>query len=391
MFKIERDASPMHTHKRYKKVVFVASLSFNRWLSGNAYSEGANQVQLEIAEKIANEVDSENVDTVSMMPIEAFPRGLLFSRGIVEKKVRQIGFLNLPLLKHFTFSLGLFFYLVRVRPDLVVIYNSFFFQNLVLRIYKFLWPEQKIAIFVQDVLPVGRGFRSIQRFLDKKSLSLTSAFDLVLPISEYVTNDFNITAPSLIIRGGITKKIIDRFSRKASNNKKIRRVVFAGALESHNGVDRLINIWPKLNLDIELHVFGKGSLESKVLAATKNFPKIKYHGFIDHDAIQAFVADSEFVIVLRYDSNIESKYFFPSKFWEAMASHATVICNAFICFPDDLKKFCLMVDDDLSNLGAELEKNGDKFDQETNTLRRNYVIGNCTWAAHIKRMLSHLE
>jgi hypothetical protein len=375
----------------HESTIFVTSLSCDQVVSADAYSEAANQVQTEIMVDIAEDLGPGKLSTISMTPVPAFPRGPLIIRGSRRDQVRYIGFLNLPILKHLAFSVHVLLILLTVRPGNVVVYNSYFFQNLALLLYKFLRRKIKVAVFVQDILPVGGGMRSIQRYIDRYSLRFLSKFDLVLPISEHIIADFNITAPSIVIKGGLTRNIIRAFLLPRAAGTKKKQAVFAGGLEPHNGIDRLLNAWVSQTINIELHVFGKGSLSPLVSEIAKTNSSVIFYGFAPHEQIQNFIASSEYLFVLRYDVGIESKYFFPSKFWEAVASEATVICNCFSGFPSDLKEYCLTVQDDLVDLGSIISAPAGGILRERNLMRRDYVIENYAWTPLVRRMLCALR
>ena len=95
-----------------------------------------------------------------------------------------------------------------------------------------------------------------------------------------------------------------------------------------------------------------------------------------------------FILILRFDLGIETKYFFPSKFWEALASESHIICNQFDSFPDDLKKYCVMLSPDFSNLNVIDRFSNDDIDQILE--RRKYVVEHHTWKQHIDMIVEKL-
>nr|WP_257620256.1 glycosyltransferase [Janthinobacterium sp. NKUCC08_JDC] len=227
--------------------------------------------------------------------------------------------------------------------------------------------------------------------LDRYSLKLLSKFDLILPISHSIIDDFNIRTPSILIQGGLTDNIISLFSDNTTYTDKKRRAVFAGALEEYNGIGILLKQWADQNPGVELHIFGKGTLAKLCQEYSEENSQIIYHGFSSHADIQKFIAQSTYVFVLRYDIGIETKYFFPSKFWESMASDAVVLCNEFSNFPDDLKQYCMLLTEDLSNLQASLANAPSSAAIATIKKRQQHMLQNHTWKSHMKKIIQYLK
>lgn len=371
--------------------LFVGNLTYDKKLSGQAYSEAANQVQMEILQGLLLDDAESTVQSAAMVPMPVFPNGKLIFRKKTEDKITYLPFINLPIIKHFSYALGLLFFLFTQRPEKIFIYNSYFFQNFAFYLYKIFFRSSKIAIFIQDVLPAGKGLRSLQTMLDRRSLNLISKFDLILPISHSIIDDFNIHAPSIIIQGGLTDNIIGLFSDTSTYAEKKKRAVFAGALEEYNGIGILLKQWVSQNPEIELHIFGKGTLAKMCQDYSEENSCIIYHGFSSHADIQKFIVQSTYVFVLRYDIGIETKYFFPSKFWESMASDAVVLCNEFSNFPDDLKQYCVLLAEDLSNLQTSLSSAPSSAAMTSIKNRQQHMLQNHTWKSHMKKIIQYLK
>ena len=61
--------------------------------------------------------------------------------------------------------------------------------------------------------------------------------------------------------------------------------IFAGRLEENKGVRILIERWKQIPLDKVLHVYGDGTLNEYVVAASKEHKNIIFHGFVSHEEI----------------------------------------------------------------------------------------------------------
>ena len=104
-------------------------------------------------------------------------------------------------------------------------------------------------------------------------------------VNNYLSN-FKIpdSKKALVYHGINTKRF---YPRKEKTDEKIR-IVFVGALGKHKGLDDILDIFPKLvktaKKKVELVVYGRGVLESRVREMSKDLP-IKYMGKASNSAL----------------------------------------------------------------------------------------------------------
>lgn len=334
------------------KTVFIGHFSPTRNFGNLAASAAGNQVQRQIIKELQDQT-FRNTISYSMSPIPAWPRGELIIRNQYENGVEYIGYLNVPVLKHLVFSIRLLLRLIRSKPELCVQYNSYFFENLILVLFRLLRPACFLVNIIQDIhvekgvfLISRRGLRSLS---ERLSLCISRFFDLIVPISSSIIIDFKFN-PSrcFVFQGGITVFAEQFMHARLESFSDIG--VFAGALEPYNGIDRLINQWLKCGIEHTLHIFGKGSLENQVKQAANCSDKVFFHGQQPEEIILQWQLKARWNFCLRYSEGINQEYFFPSKLFNIVCAPGAVIGNNFHGLPSSLREHIGIVSDDLSDL-----------------------------------------
>lgn len=55
--------------------------------------------------------------------------------------------------------------------------------------------------------------------------------------------------------------------------------MFAGRLEENKGIPFLLDAWPELPAEYQLHIYGDGTYKAQVKEASERFDNIQYYGF----------------------------------------------------------------------------------------------------------------
>ncbi|WP_213956027.1 hypothetical protein [Variovorax sp. dw_954] len=283
---------------------------------------------------------------------------------------------------------------MKAKPDVCIQYNSYFFENLVLLIYRAIRAKVALAIIIQDLhidLSVGvfskRGLRSISQRL---AFWLARTFDLIVPISASIVDDFRLDSSKCIIfQGGITKFANDLMLGERPVSQAIG--VFAGALESYNGVDLLVQQWLGQKIGYPLHIFGRGRLAEFVSSAATESSHIVYHGFLDEQSVLGWQQVARWNFCFRYSIGLNQDYFFPSKLFNVACAPGALVVNNFNSLPEGIKNHSCVVADDMSNLSLQMRESLTSVGVLEARERRNYVLSNHSWAACIDQMFRFLS
>lgn len=135
-------------------------------------------------------------------------------------------------------------------------------------------------------------------------------------------------------------------------------VMYAGALAKIYGIDYLVEGFAKANLEnAELHLYGKGDYDSELQEIAKHNPSIKLFG----EKLNEEIVDAQkraTILVNPRPSDAEyTKYSFPSKNMEYMASGTPVLTTRLPGMPEEYYPFVYLLDqEDAQGIKDKLEE-----------------------------------
>ena len=274
-------------------------------------------------------------------PVPAFPR----SRRLVGRAgrfttlggrpVHLVPFLNVQPLKWLTAGISVGTALVRWawrhrgRPRLVHCLNISMPPGL------FVWfaarlTGTKTLVSVNDVVtPGGVVPHTLFRKLDfALHRWLLPRFDGWMVVSRAIANDFLPGRRVCLIEGGVSPEFFEDVSTDLNVERKQSRrfrIVLAGSLESFNGAELAVESMSHLPEGYELVVAGKGTIAAAVEQAAAQDDRIIYRGLLDFDELLELYRSADLLLNLRVTRAIDTRYFFPSKLMELLASGTPVL------------------------------------------------------------------
>lgn len=237
-----------------------------------AISSAANKWQIEFLKGLVeNDVD---VTVLTYMPDQVWPKGKLwisYPKGDISGmyKIISTGYLNLFLIRDLWIPSSLFFK-VLFRKELkefrfLYTYNIPFRHKFFTSISKWFFPRFKWISIIADVEAKGKpdytlflSYTYFTRFPETNKIFLDGG----VPI---VTNN---TSPS------------DLFLPKI--------LLYAGTISEWTGIDEFCIVFDRIasDIDIELHIYGKGD-PGKIMEIAKKNKRIKYLGFASEDELNS--------------------------------------------------------------------------------------------------------
>ena len=372
------------------KILFIGA--FNE-LSGNMREESSvagTKVQMEIINSFARIYGESEIESFVLPEVSTWPNNKLIIRGRRFGRVNSLFTLNLKGVKRFLFSLQILYQIIKIRPEFVVQYNTTFLMNVFMSFYKLFCKKRLLILqdlFFNDKASVREMIspRNLLAYLNGRTIA--KSFDYFIPISEVLIKDLNLPVERCYIwQGGVTTNNTRMDYSVRYNNTAL----FAGALEEYNGVDLLVSAWIKYDIDIELNIFGSGSLASTIAKASQENTNIKFHGFKSPAQINEIVGTPLYKLCLRFSKGIDQDYFFPSKFFDLLYEDGFLVCNKFNNIPKDLKKYLHFVSDDLSDLPKVLNSNSSRIGSVVDQ-KRHYLNKNYTWESFIRQVFQEIS
>lgn len=281
------------------------------------------------------------LDVFSIEPIASFPRSkrLVGHSGVHElangRRVRLLPFLNVQPFKAITAGFATLIALVawawrhRGRPRVIHMFN------LTMPPGVFVWlagrlTGSRVSVSALDVWKPGALVPDTWRwrfdFLMQRRLM--PRFDGIMVVSKAIADDIVPGRRVCVLEGGVSAERFPRTDEAdPTPGAPIRafRIVLSGSLESFNGLELVAAAMQLLPADVELVIAGSGTLTALARAYAERDERIRFVGFLPFDDVLELYRSADLLLNARVTKAIDTRYFFPSKLMELLASGTPVL------------------------------------------------------------------
>lgn len=222
-----------------------------------------------------------------------------------------------------------------------------------------------------------------------KSLRMYSAY-ITLTESLYSEVCPDLSKKYVIIEGCADATIGYNESRKMQNT-----VVYAGGVYAKYGVKNLVEAFCGLDTDAELHIYGDGSYSQEIIKISVKYPNIKYKGVVSLEEIVRIEETARILVNPRPSNERFSRYSFPSKTIEYMASGTPLLSTKLPGIPQSYFDYIYVIEDESvegirNALGALLNEDPQKLIEKGKSAF-NFVLGEKTNIKQAKRIIEFLK
>lgn len=226
-------------------------------------------------------------------------------------------------------------------------------------------------------------------------------YDQYILLTEQM-NDYiisNIThkqKPYIIVEGMVD---IDMGKKSISEQKKYSKKVcmYAGILDRKYGIKMLVKGFDKANIpDSELHIYGDGEYKDELLKVCKKNSNIKYFGLKPNSYIVKEQQKATLLVNPRPSDEEFTKYSFPSKNMEYMASGTPALMTRLPGMPEEYLEYVYILEDESIDGMAEKMKEILNLSKEENMEKgrkaKEYVLkkkSNINQAERIMKWLGY--
>ena len=350
------------------------------------------------------------VNIISAVFIGAFPKRykrLMIKRSVfnhtndINHKDVQVGFLNLPLIKHISRYFSIKNELVRslkggsvLSQSVVLGYSMTFSTVETLKYIKKRFPRIKTCLIVPDlpeymnldVNPKNNIFSKIKKYITEKLYKDIKDIDSFVLLTEQMYCALEINKPYCVVEG-----IIPDYEYTPSTQKLNKTILYSGTLAAKYGVKDLVKAFEELDpQDYSLTICGYGDTEKYIRDKANKNNKIIFLGTVPNDQVLELQRNSYLLVNPRKNDSEYTKYSFPSKILEYMASGRPVLTYKLSGFPDEYDNYLLYIDDIYSSLKKTLE-------MEPETLEKigkeayDFVLNNKNKYAQTKKIAEMIE
>jgi glycosyltransferase involved in cell wall biosynthesis len=220
-------------------------------------------------------------------------------------------------------------------------------------------------------------------------------FDGHIVVADAIAKDFLNGKPHLRLEGGVRKEVLERIDRKppatVEDSKKQFVIVAAGHLNEANGLPVLLDAFSLLPGDrFRLRIAGGGPLEAQVRAAAASDHRIEFFGLLSFEQVLEMYASANVLVNVRMTKTQNTRYFFPSKMMEYLASGVPVISTSTGHVEEEFGSFTYLLKEEtpkgLSDLIRYVADLDPEARRDTGARARAYMAAHKTWEVQTQRL-----
>lgn len=223
----------------------------------------------------------------------------------------------------------------------------------------------------------------------KKTYELVYQVDSFILLTKYMTKPLQVgKKPWMLMEGIYAPRLFEPVQKHS------KTVLYTGKLDKRFGLRELVDNFSSLDGDIELWICGNGLDKKYVEEAARKDRRIKYFGQVKQDRVLKMQREASLLINPRKPEGEYTKYSFPSKTMEYMASGTPTLMYRLPGMPIDYddkvvlfndmsdKTFCTILKEWLNKPQEELDAFGEKA--------RKFILDNKTAEKQIARFLDFI-
>ena len=290
-------------------------------------------------------------------------KGLFFRPEIQGQWDRCASVINVPVLRNLWMFLYVFFFTLRrtgggkaeaVICDVLNVTVSF-----AALLAGFFTRTQVVGI-VTDV-PTKRAFsegRSLKKLLSKLSFWLLGHFDKYIFLTQAMNELINPKGRPYLISEGHVDSRLGELTDVLSEKYPKKVCLYAGSLRRIYGIPYLVEGFLQAGVkDAELHIYGEGEYEEELRELCKGHPTLRFFGLLPNEQVVEAERKASLLINPRPTGEEYTKFSFPSKNMEYMASGTPLLTTCLPGMPREYEQYVYLLREETSEaMARELRK-----------------------------------
>lgn len=262
--------------------------------------------------------------------------------------------------------------------NLKIIRQIFTFFGIVLKVIKESFKEKKEKVFICDILntTIATSTLILSKILKFKCLAvvtdlprdlgkglnkkinelLQSKYDGYIILTQAMNEVINKKEKPYIIIEGIANEKMKDIKNRIEDKYKNKICLYAGGLYEKYGIKTLIEAFLQIEDDnIELHLYGTGELEQEIKRLEDK--RIKFFGVTTNEKVVQEELKATLLINPRFTNQEYTKYSFPSKNMEYMASGTPILTTKLPGMPKEYYDYIYTFEkEDVNGFKTKLEE-----------------------------------
>lgn len=257
------------------------------------------------------------------------------------------------------------------------------------------YPNVKVSCIVLD-LPEYFGdktswlYRKLGKRMTNQIYALVSEIDSFVLLTEYMKDRLNVgTRPWHLLEGVYNPLEV------ASQSKRKKVILYTGKLDIRFGIRDLIVAFNEIDdEEFSLWICGFGLDRPFVEAAAKNDSRIKYWGLVEQNHVFEMQQQATLLVNPRKGDAEYTKYSFPSKTMEYMASGTPTVMYKLPGLPADYEEHLVLIpDNSQETFTATLKEWGSKEQAELDEFGRHakqFILENKNSEIQAERLMNFI-
>lgn len=324
------------------------------------------------------------MDIISLPPIAMFPNSRHVAWGAKKEtfadvfKGRYIPTLNIPVLKQIGTLLSSFFMIlgwcirnVKEKEKCVLVYG----QNLYIALAQISLCKIfgiKSCNIVTDPINYVSNYDAMfigKKFALKIQWALMNAvkrgYSSYVLLTEYMVDDYIQDGEKYIILEGVgDTSIFDEVIKPAKAYPPA--IMYAGALTEGFGIKKLLSAFKQVQGECQLWLFGFGDCEGDVRETSLLDGRVKYWGKVPWRELLMHMQEAHALVSIKPTNEFYSRYQFPSKIMEYMASGTVTLSTKVKGIPEEYFHYIYPIEDTVNGIKEGIEIVLNKSEEELN-------------------------
>ncbi len=364
-------------------------------------SNAVNTFQWNLIDGLNDNLSS-HITVVNVLPVGTFP--LKYKKLVLKSenwfyngaKNYEIGSLNLPFIK----QNSRFRKVKRLLKNIttndkeIIIYSTYLpFLKAVYKLDK----THKVTLIVTDLpefYDLGKtGFlkKILRKINNKRIYKYLERIDGFVLLTEKMKDRLRVGERPYVVVEGICGKVpIIEDSVKNDREKNI--ILYTGTLHYQFGIKNLLDAFSAIEeKNYELWIAGQGDAQNEISRVSKIDGRIKFFGYVSKEKIYELQKESTVLINPRQNVGEYTKYSFPSKTMEYMASGKPIIMYKLDGIPDEYDEYIYFVEDNtIDSLKEKIKEVCSLPDEDLSKkagLAQRFVLDNKNRTMQAKKIL----
>lgn len=262
-----------------------------------------------------------------------------------------VSFFNIKLLRELSVFLNVFFYtlfLKEKRKNTVIICDALNVAASAAALCAASIRRFSTVGIVTDV-PCHLSDMSHIPFSQKANLWVMRQFKSYLLLTEQMSTIVNPKNRPYIVLEGHSDQNMASVENKLSGKADKKICLYAGSLKKVYGIKSLVEGFVAANIpNTQLHIYGDGDYASELRQLTQKYEDVKYLGIAPNQQVVKAELAATLLINPRPTNEEYTKYSFPSKNMEYMASGTPVLTTKLPGMPADHMPYVYFIEEETS-------------------------------------------